>query len=234
MFLCLSNFAMSIMAIQKDAVDCDGVENPETSDIWLSDYMQKFHLQELHLLLGIGQKLYDAIILNISEEEKHVHEDLLKQQDIKRSLYHGGAFEGIAMRKITKCISNLGFPTNNSSYIVLKRFAELVDSCFGKHIDGNAEELVCQFEDAFIQSGNSCSTKVHVVCRHLIPFINEYLPKGMGLGAVSEQATESAHSRFKNVWEKIYKCNEESERNFQALFHAVCDVNFVNFSNSKK
>ena len=39
-------------------------------------------------------------------------------------------------------------------------------------------------KDAFIQSGNSCSTKINVVCRHLIPFINEYLPKGMGLGAV--------------------------------------------------
>ena len=135
------------------AVDCDGVENPETFDIWLPNYMRKFNLPELHLLLGIGQKLYDAIVL--------------------------------------------------------------------------------QFEDAFIQSGNSCSTKVHVVCRHIIPFINEYLPKGMGLGAVSEQATESAHSRFKNVWEKSYKCNEESERYCQALFHAVYDVNFVNFSNSK-
>ena len=139
--------------------------------------MQKFNLPELHLLLGIGQKLYDAIVLNMSEEEKHVHEDLLKQQNIKRSSYHGGAFEGNAMRKITKYISNLGFPTNNSSYIALKRFAELVDSWFG-----NVEELVCQFEDAFIQSGNSCSTKVHVVCRHLIPFINEYLPKGDWIG----------------------------------------------------
>ena len=113
--------------------------------------------------------------------------------------------------KITKCISNLGFPTNNSSYIALKRFGELVDSCFRKHIDGNVEKLVCQFEDAFIQSGKSCPTKVHVVCRHLIPFINKYIPKGMGLGAVSEQATKSAHSRFKNVWEKSYKYNEESE-----------------------
>ena len=183
------------MAIKKrQAVDCDGIENPETFDIWLPDYVQKFNLPELHLLLGIGQKLYDAIVLNMSEEEKHVHEDVLKQQNIKRSSYYGGAFEGNAIRKITKCIGNLSFPTNYSSYIALRRFAELVDSCFGKHIDGNVEELVFQFEDAIIQSGNSCSTKVHVICMHLIPFINEYLPKGMGLGAVSEQATESAHS----------------------------------------
>ena len=223
------------MAIQKDMqLIAMELKILKPFDIWLPDYMQKFNLPELHLLLSIGQRLYDTIVLNMSEEEKYVHEDLLKQQNIKRSSYHGGAFEGNAMRKITKCISNLGFPTNNSSYIALKGFAELVDSCFGKHIEGNVEELVCQFEDVFIQSGNLCSTKVHVVCRHLIPFINEYLPKGMGLGAISEQETESAHSRFKNAWEKSYKCNEESERYCRALFHAVCDVNFVNFSNSKK
>ena len=40
--------------------------------------------------------------------------------------------------------------------------------------------------------------KVRILCRHLVPSIRDYLPKGMGLGAVSEQATESAHSRFKN------------------------------------
>ena len=118
----------------------------------------------------------------MSEEEKHVHEDELKQQKIKRSSYHGGAFEGNAMRKITKCISNLGFPTNNSSYIALKRFGELVDSCFRKHIDGNVEKLVCQFEDAFIQSGKSCPTKVHVVCRHLIPSLISIFQRGWDWG----------------------------------------------------
>ena len=84
----------------------------------------------------------------------------------------------------------------------MKRFSDLVDACFGKEITGDIETLVIQFEEAFIQSGHSCSTKIHVVCRNLLQFIRNYLPKGMGLGAVSEQATESAHSRFKNVWEK--------------------------------
>ena len=36
--------------------------------------MQIFNLPELHLLLGIGQKLYDAINLTMSEDEKKVHE----------------------------------------------------------------------------------------------------------------------------------------------------------------
>ena len=214
---------------KKHAIDCDGVEDAEAFNIWMTDYMQVFNLPELHLLLGIGQKLYDAIISTMSEDERLAHESLLKQHNITRSIYHGGAFEGNAMRKITKNITNLGFPPNNSSYIALQSFSQLVNSCFGKEIVGDTELLVYQFEEAYIQSGNSCSTKVHVVCRHLTTFIRDYLPKGVGLGAVSEQATESAHSRFKNVWEKCYKCNEASDRYPQLLFNAVCDLNFVDF-----
>ena len=219
---------------KNNAIHCDGVEDCEAFNIWLTDYMQMFNLPELHLLLGIGQKLYNAIMEIMSDDDKLVHESLLKQHQIIRSIYHGGAFEGNAMRKITKNVEKIGLPPNNSSYIALKRFSDLVDACFGKEITGDIETLVIQFEEAFIQSGHSCSTKIHVVCRHLLPFIRNYLPKGMGLGAVSEQATESAHSRFKNVWEKSYMCNEASERYPQSIFNAVCDLNFVNFIKANK
>ena len=49
----------------------------------------------------------------MSEEEKLEHVALLKQDNITHSLYHGGAFEGNAMRRITKNVNNLGFPSNN-------------------------------------------------------------------------------------------------------------------------
>ena len=152
-----------------------------------------------------------AINLTMSEDEKKVHESLFKRHSIFRSIYHGGAIEGNAMRKINRNVTDLGLPLNNSFYIALKRFGDVVNSCFGKDTIGDLDEIVYQFEEAFIQTGLPCSTKVHILCRHLVPFIRDYLPKGMGLGAVSEQATESAHSRFKNVWEKRYKCNEDSE-----------------------
>lgn len=215
------------------AKDCDGIEDAEAFNAWLTDYMQVFNLPELHLLLGIGQKLYDNITATMTEDEKLAHESLLKKHNIIRSTYHGGAFEGNAMRKITTNVTELGFPVNNSSYIALKRFADVVTSAFGKKIIGDLELAVYQFEEAFIQSGLSCSTKVHIVCRHLVPFI-DYLPKGMGLGAVSEQATESAHSRFRNVWERSYKCNEASDRYPESLLNAVREVNFVNFISSEK
>ena len=68
---------------------------------WLVDYMQMFNIPELHLLLGAGQKLYDAIVATMSEEELAIHELLLKHNNISRLSYHGGAFKGDAMRKIT-------------------------------------------------------------------------------------------------------------------------------------
>ena len=216
------------------SIDCDGIEYPEAFNIWLTDYMQIFNLPELHLLLGIGQKLYNAITLTMSEDEKKIHEKLLTKHSILRSTYHGGAFEGNGIRKIIRNVTDLGFPVNNSSYIALKRFGDVVTSCFGKNTIGDLDEIVYQFEEAFIQTGLSCSTKVHVLCRHLVPFIKDYLAKGMGLGSVSEQATESAHSRFKNVWEKSYKCNEDSEKYPESLLHAVSDVNFVNFIRQDK
>ena len=66
------------------AIDCDGVEDKEALDVWMSDYMQILNIPELHLLLGIGQKLYDAIVFTMSVEELSNHEILLKQYNYVR------------------------------------------------------------------------------------------------------------------------------------------------------
>ena len=110
------------------------------------------------------------------------------------------------MRKITKKVTDLGFPRNNSSYITLVRYSVVVTSCFGRESIGDHKITVSQFEEAFIQSELPCSTKVHVVRRHLISLIINNLLFGMGLEVVSEQGTESTHSRFGRVWETRYKC----------------------------
>ena len=182
----------------------------EAIDVWMVDYMQMFIIPELHLLLGVGQKLYDAIVATMSEEELATHELLLKHNNISRGSYHGGAFEGNAMRKITLMVEQIGFPISNSSYIALKRFSEVVRTCFGQQIRGDYKLAIFQFEEAFKFTGLNCSTKVHIVCRHVIPFITKFLPVGMGLGAVSEQAAESAHSRFIKV-RRNYQCSESLE-----------------------
>eukprot|EP00800_Vazella_pourtalesii_P019244 TRINITY_DN6477_c0_g1_i2.p1 TRINITY_DN6477_c0_g1~~TRINITY_DN6477_c0_g1_i2.p1 ORF type:complete len:167 (-),score=4.50 TRINITY_DN6477_c0_g1_i2:14-514(-) len=88
--------------IKDHSINCDGIEDPGAFNIWLTDYMQIFNLPDLSQLLGIGQKLYDAITAAMSKDEKVVHEDLFKKHNIQRSNIHGGAFEGNAMRKSHK------------------------------------------------------------------------------------------------------------------------------------
>ena len=75
---------------KNNAIHCDGIEDSEAFDVWLH-YMQMFNLPELHLLLGIEQKLYDSILCTMSEEEKEFHEALLRKHNIQKSTYHGGA-----------------------------------------------------------------------------------------------------------------------------------------------
>ena len=122
----------------------------------------------------------------------------------------------------------LGFPKSNSCFTALKRFSEVVKTCFGQKIHGDYKLAIFQFEEAFLRTGLNCSTKVHIVCRHVIPFISEYLPDGIGLGAVSEQAAESAHSRFEKVW-RNYQCSEFLELYGQNFLNAVKEINFINF-----
>ena len=42
--------------------ECDGVKNLRVVDKWLVYNMEIWNIPELHLLLGIGQKLYDNIL----------------------------------------------------------------------------------------------------------------------------------------------------------------------------
>ena len=96
----------------------------------------------------------------------------------------------------TRCVMDWLFLLQNSIFIALKRFSDVVTSCFGTNIESEYMEHIHQFEEAFDRTGLPCSTKVHVICRHIITVIQNYLPPGKGLGYVSEQAVESSHSRF--------------------------------------
>ena len=69
-----------MIVTENHAIDCDGVEDKEALDVWMSDYMQIFNIPELHLLLGIGQKLYDAIVFTMSVEELSNHEIYSNEQ----------------------------------------------------------------------------------------------------------------------------------------------------------
>ena len=123
------------------------------------------------------------------------------------------------MRKMLKMCN--GMAPSNSAFIALKRFREVVVSCFGIDIKSEYIEHIYQFEEAYNKTELPCSTKVHVLCRHIIPFIQIYLPPGKGLGYVLEQAVESSQSRFIMAWNR-YKCQEDVESFPKCIYKAVC------------
>ena len=86
----------------------------------------------------------------------------------------------------------------------------MVTSSFGTSIESEYVEYIHQFEEAFDRTGLPCSTKVHVLCRHIITLIGNYLPPGKGPGYVSERGVECSHFRFMKVWNR-YRCNEDVE-----------------------
>ena len=160
--------------------------------------MEIWNIPELHLLLGIGQKLFDSIFDTMSVNEQNQHTELLKKYGILKSDYHSKAFEGNAMSHLLKNIPNLGMNPNNSCVIALKRFSEVVESCFGTVLTGDYSQALLIFEEAYKQTGLlSCTVKVHCLCRYVRTFIEEFLLQGAGIGTESEQRFESSHSRFK-------------------------------------
>ena len=107
-----------------------------------------------------GAVLAPPLVTAMSEDEIATHEIILKQKNISRSCYHGGAFGGNAMRKITLMANEIGFPIN--FLIPLKRFSEVVKACFRQKIEGDYKLAIFQFEEAYRLTGLNCSTKVHI------------------------------------------------------------------------
>ena len=71
------------------------------------------------------------------------------------------------MSKLLKMCNGLAFPSSHTIFIALKRFSDVVRSCFGTNIESEYMEHMHQFEEAIIRTGLPCSTKVHVICRHI-------------------------------------------------------------------
>ncbi|KAI6651144.1 hypothetical protein LOD99_5495 [Oopsacas minuta] len=185
------------------------------------------NLPELHLLLGVGQRLHDVIVESMSEDEIQIHQDTLKRYNIKKSQYHGGRFEGNSMRLLLKHHGDLFLNKNCNAFIALRRFDSVGSSCFGiSRCTPEFHERILEFEETYKMCGISCTTKVHIVSRHLVPFLLKYLPTDNGLAAVSELALESSHHHFNNVWRR-YTFGEDTEGYGEGLFNAVCEFNFI-------
>ena len=96
----------------------------------------------------------------MDEEALAQHDECLVNVGVHRSSYHGGAFEGNNMRRIVRHCDELGFPVNHSGLVALRRFDNVIQSCFGTQIDGDYKQAIFESDEAFKISGLHCTPKV--------------------------------------------------------------------------
>ena len=86
----------------------------------------------------------------------------------------------------------------------LECFNNIFTECFStKVVTADVQELLDNFQHAYLKTGLTITLKVHAVLSHLITTLNLPYFQGRGLGICTEQAGESIHHYFKDkFWEK--------------------------------
>eukprot|EP00733_Pompholyxophrys_punicea_P002165 Pompholyxophrys_punicea_v1_NODE_1499_length_682_cov_10.910686.p1 type:complete len:129 gc:universal NODE_1499_length_682_cov_10.910686:451-65(-) len=115
-------------------------------------------------------------------------------------------------------------------YNALVAFNEVVESCFGLYRSGDFQLKIEAFKIAYKTTGLSVTLKVHLLLEHVAEYLLNYAGDGIGLGFYSEQAAESAHSKFRHCWER-YQTQRDNEHYAAQLGRCVVDFNFnrINF-----
>lgn len=101
-----------------------------------------------------------------------------------------------------------------------KSFNVVVEGCYGKDLHPDFERRIAVFTSDYLKLGISVTPKVHAVFFHITEFC-----RMTSLGPRSEQAGESVHHDFKQIW-KNYRVNDiENEIYGENLLKAVAAYN---------
>ena len=164
---------------------------------------------ELHLMLGIVNGLYDHLDKQLMENKCSITAtDLSTDLGLKRFQYHGGQFNGNQCKKLLGNISKLkdnlvkagAYSVGEPVLKALEYFNMVVDSCFGQELKSDYQVHIAKFADSFLALGKNVTPKVHAVFLHVPQFLQRHKELQRGLGYWSEQASESVHSDFANLW----------------------------------
>ena len=67
----------------------------------------------------------------------------------------------------------------------MRAFNKVRKSCFGEDLEKSFEDDIDEFKDAYVKTGMSVTTKIHIIFEHVKDFCLEH---NKGLGHYSEQA----------------------------------------------
>lgn len=176
---------------------------------------------ELHLMIGVVNKMYAEMEKVWLESEQWLH-----SCNVKKEAYHGGTFAGNESRKLLKNVNRLeglSPPSQCENYVVaFKSFNEVVASCYGKELRPDFLDKIRIFTRDYMRLGISVTPKVHAVMYHVGEFC---ALTGMGLAPWSEQTGESVHHDFNETWKKFKVNNVERPIYASQLLKAVCMYN---------
>lgn len=191
--------------------------------------MYKCAIPILHMTLGIVQHLYQSMTESLTQDEEQEVEAVLKQIGVERQPYHGNAFDGRSSHAILNNLEK--FPvcvSRTSAYNALKYYSRFLSLCGGVHRREGWLESITDFQIAFQETGLKPFLKVH-----MISHVQEYFAildsfctfEHPGLAWTGEQAIESSHHHFKEVWERFKTCPKTKN----SLLLAVTDFNYVRY-----
>jgi hypothetical protein len=179
---------------------------------------------ELHLLLGIVNKLYNELDSRLRMAGHQMQaDDWATRVGVKRAAYHGGQFKGNECERLLDSVDTLEqmlYSQAALSCIPIVRafrcFRAVKQQCFGMKLGANYEKAISDFSTAFGDLEINVTPKVHAVTVHVPQFLsmtNASLNSpsaARGLGFWSEQSVESSHHDFSRLWTQCYRVNNSN------------------------
>ena len=188
---------------------CHAVQSYSTTDPPLFNgpdnmpALQLFPPPELHILIGITEKVIDRINSKWGGNGKKMH-DWLASTTPKicqiHYAYNGNACRDILNLKLESM--KIALPDNLKKYVtVLEKLKNVKDACFSFYLDPNFKEIIADFKNTWDTIMNVKYPKAHILTAHVPMFCEK---ERRGLGIFSEQTGEAVHSGYTEVY-KNYK-----------------------------
>ena len=130
---------------------------------------------------------------------------------LKREKYFGGNFHGNQCNALLNNVEVLetmlhdeNILTNCQAFVeAFKAFKAVKDACFEMHLDPDYVTYIKHFAQTYLKLGLSVTPKAHELFAHTIQFLEFMKSKGInkGLAYWGEQAVESVHRAWDEIWE---------------------------------
>ena len=178
---------------------------------------KKYPVMSLHTMLGIVNDIYDFFDSQLETLRRRklttfkASDWAMHALSLKREKYFGGNFHGNQCNKLLESIEVLETLLYDGNILdrcvdtvnALKAFKLVKDACFGMELDSQYQTHIKSFAQAYKKLGLNVTPKSHDLFAHTIQFLEFMKSKGInkGLAYWGEQAVESVHRAWDELWE---------------------------------